>query len=143
MYARLLRFDVGFGHPELAEEIARETEAAMSRHPGYRSMQLLADYLGGRYVLISYWDSDRHLYDFSYSPDAAKTVLARGGTARRTAIEKMLTGLGGRLESFDFAFGSDDFFIVVDLPSNEAAAATAMTVAGPSSSPAQPGTHSP
>ena len=72
MYARLLRFDVGFGYPELAEEIARQTEAAMARHPGYRSMQLLADYLGGRYVLISYWDSDRHLYDFSYSEDAAQ-----------------------------------------------------------------------
>jgi len=72
MFARLLRFDVGFGYPELAEEIARQTEAAMARHPGYRSMQLLADYLGGRYVLISYWDSDRHLSDFSYSDDAAQ-----------------------------------------------------------------------
>ena len=37
--------------------------------------------------------------------------------------------VGGTLESFDFAFGDDDFFVTVDLPSNAAAAAVAMTVA--------------
>lgn len=70
MYAKVLRFDVGFGRPQLAERIAGETEAAMGRHPGFAQMLLLADYLGGRYVLIAYWDSERHYYDFSYSPDA-------------------------------------------------------------------------
>lgn len=70
MYARLLRFDVGFGRPELAERIAVETQTLMSRHPGFQSMLLLADYLGGRYALIAYWDSARHYYDFSYSPEA-------------------------------------------------------------------------
>lgn len=70
MYARVLRFDVGFGRPELAERIATETQTAMSRWPGFQSMQLLADYLGGRYTLVSYWDDDRHLYDFSYSADS-------------------------------------------------------------------------
>jgi len=72
MYARVLRFDVGVGRPQAAEQIARETQAAMGRHPGFQSMLLLADYLGGRYTLITYWDSGQHLYDFSYSPDARK-----------------------------------------------------------------------
>lgn len=70
MYAKLLRFDVGFGRPQLAEQIAAETQAAMSRHAGYDSMHLLADYLGGRYMLISYWSDQDRLYDFSYSPEA-------------------------------------------------------------------------
>ena len=70
MYARGLRFDVGFGRPQAAEQIAHETESAMSRHAGFQSMLLLADYLGGRYTLIAYWDSEQHYYDFSYSADA-------------------------------------------------------------------------
>lgn len=70
MYAKVLRFDVGFGRPRLAERIAAETEAAMSRFPGYDSMELLADYLGGRYTLIAYWNSDREYYTFSYSPES-------------------------------------------------------------------------
>lgn len=70
MYAKLLRFDVGFGRPRAAEQIARETEAAMSRWSGFASMSLLADYLGGRYTLIAYWQSERDYYNFSYSADA-------------------------------------------------------------------------
>ena len=72
MYARLVRFDTGFGRPQLAEQITAETQATMSRHPGFRSMLLLADYLGGRYSLLAFWDSDRHYYDFSYSADARR-----------------------------------------------------------------------
>lgn len=72
MYARVLRFDVGFGRPDLAEELARRTEAAMAPYAGFRSLELLADYLGGRYLLTTYWDSDEQLYTFSYSNDATK-----------------------------------------------------------------------
>ena len=70
MYAKLVRFDVGFGRPQLAEQITTEAQATMSRFPGFGSMLLLADYLGGRYTLIAYWDSSHHYYDFSYSPEA-------------------------------------------------------------------------
>ena len=72
MYAKLLRFDVGFGRPQLAEQIATESQSTMSRHPGFSRMELLADYLGGRYTLIAYWDSQDHYYDLSYSPDAVE-----------------------------------------------------------------------
>jgi heme-degrading monooxygenase HmoA len=70
MYAKLLRFDVGFGRPQSAAQIAAETQKAMARHPGFASMELLADYLGGRYTLIAYWQSERDYYTFSYSADA-------------------------------------------------------------------------
>jgi heme-degrading monooxygenase HmoA len=70
MYAKLLRFDVGFGRPQSAAQIAAETQKTMSQHPGFASMELLADYLGGRYTLIAYWRSERDYYAFSYSPDA-------------------------------------------------------------------------
>ena len=70
MYAKLLRFDVGFGRPRSAEQIATETQKVMSRWTGFDSMELLADYLGGRYTMIAYWHDDRQYYDFSHSADA-------------------------------------------------------------------------
>ena len=42
-------------------------------------------------------------------------------------VEKLFASLGGTLESFHFAFGSDDVFIVGDLPGNAEAAAAALT----------------
>ena len=41
----------------------------------------------------------------------------------------LIASLGGTVESFYFGFGSDDFYVTVDLPGNTAAAAGAMTVA--------------
>jgi hypothetical protein len=35
-------------------------------------------------------------------------VLAEGGTARKSAVEKTAADVGGRVLSFDFAFGGDD-----------------------------------
>jgi uncharacterized protein with GYD domain len=72
----------------------------------------------------------RYLFIGSYSAEGAKNVLARGGTARRSAIEKMLTGVGGRLESFDFAFGGEDVYVLTDLPDARSAAAVSLTLNG-------------
>ena len=71
----------------------------------------------------------KYLITGSYTVDGIKGVLGEGGSGRRDAVEKVASSLGGSLESFYFAFGEDDFHVIVDLPSNEAAAAAAMTVA--------------
>ena len=67
----------------------------------------------------------RYLIKASYSPEGMKGVMAKGGTARVAAIERLVAGVGGSLESFYFAFGEDDAYIVVDAPSPEAMAAVA------------------
>ena len=36
--------------------------------------------------------------------------------------------MGGKLESYHFAFGDTDYFIIVDLPDNNAAAAVSLTI---------------
>ena len=72
----------------------------------------------------------RYLFAGSYSPQGSKGVLAGGGTARRAAIEKMVSDVGGRVETFDFAFGSDDVYTIVDLPDARTATAIALTVNG-------------
>jgi uncharacterized protein with GYD domain len=70
----------------------------------------------------------RFMFIANYSPEGAKGLMSAGGTARRSAVEKMVTGLGGRIESFDFAFGNDDLYILAELPDNKAATAVALTV---------------
>ncbi len=72
----------------------------------------------------------RYLFVGSYSPQGSKGVLAAGGTSRRAVIEKMVADLGGRVETFDFAFGSDDVYTIVDLPDARTATAIALTVNG-------------
>ena len=70
----------------------------------------------------------RYLFIASYTNQGAKGVLAKGGSARRTAVEKALTDVGGRLESFDFAFGGDDVYAIAEIAGNAEAAAFALTV---------------
>jgi uncharacterized protein with GYD domain len=71
----------------------------------------------------------KYLIAGSYTQQGIKGVLGEGGSGRRAAVEKLATSVGGSVESFYFGFGGDDFYITVDLPSNEAAAAVAMSVA--------------
>jgi uncharacterized protein with GYD domain len=70
----------------------------------------------------------KYLLKVSYSQEGIKGVIKGGGSARVTAVEKTVAGVGGSLESFYFAFGSDDVYVVVDLPSPAAAVAVAGTV---------------
>jgi uncharacterized protein with GYD domain len=71
----------------------------------------------------------RYLITASYTSEGAKGILAKGGTARRTAVEKSLADAGGRLESFDFAFGGEDVYAIAELPDNTTAAAFALNIA--------------
>ncbi|MBX9627938.1 MAG: GYD domain-containing protein [Gemmataceae bacterium] len=53
-------------------------------------------------------------------------LLKEGGSKRRAMVEHLAKGLGGKLEAFYFAFGGDDFHIILDLPSNVDMAAVAL-----------------
>ena len=70
----------------------------------------------------------KYLITASYTADGMKGVINKGGTARRDAISKMVAELGGSLESFYFAFGDEDAYVIVDLPENVSAAAVGMAV---------------
>jgi uncharacterized protein with GYD domain len=70
----------------------------------------------------------KYLWQVSYTSDGVKGVLKDGGTGRRAAIQKLAEGLGGRLESFYFAFGSDDVIVIADLPDQKSAAALGLAV---------------
>ena len=70
----------------------------------------------------------KYLIEASYSPEGVAGVRSKGGSSRRDAVAKSVEGLGGKLESFYFAFGEADVYAVADLPDNEAAAAVALAV---------------
>lgn len=70
----------------------------------------------------------RYLFKVSYSVDGLKGVMKEGAEHRAGFIAKMAAGVGGSLESFDFAFGETDAFVVCELPDDETAASVAMAV---------------
>lgn len=71
----------------------------------------------------------KYLFEANYTVEGAKGIGKDGGSARRTAVEKAVAGLGGRVESFYFAFGGTDAYVIADLPDNTTAAAMALAVA--------------
>ena len=70
----------------------------------------------------------KYLIVASYTNPGIKGIIAKGGTARREAVEKMVADLGGHMESFYFGFGDGDAYVIVDLPDNVGAAAASLTV---------------
>jgi uncharacterized protein with GYD domain len=72
----------------------------------------------------------RYLLIVNYAPEGMKALMSTGGSARRSAVEKTVSGMGGRLETFDFAFGADDAYVVAELPDDRTAASLALTVGG-------------
>ena len=70
----------------------------------------------------------KYLLKVSYSADGLKGVMKEGGTSRVKAVERALAGVGGSLESFYFAFGGADVYVIADVPDHAAAIAMAATV---------------
>jgi uncharacterized protein with GYD domain len=71
----------------------------------------------------------KYLAIITYTAEGLKGLMAKGGTARVEASRELVASAGGSLESFYFALGTDDAYIVCDLPDNVAAAAAAMSAA--------------
>ena len=72
----------------------------------------------------------KFLIEAKYTVEGSKGLQTAGGSSRRDAVAAVAESVGGKLESFHFAFGDRDAYVIVDLPSNEAAAAVALTVNG-------------
>jgi uncharacterized protein with GYD domain len=68
----------------------------------------------------------KYLVQGSYSDQGLRGLLKEGGSKRRAMVEQLAKEMGGKLEAFYYAFGSDDFVIICDLPSNIDMAATAI-----------------
>jgi uncharacterized protein with GYD domain len=70
----------------------------------------------------------RYLIKGTYTPEGAKGILAQGGTSRWKQINTMIADLGGKLESFYWAFGDTDLYLIAEMPDAATAAAVGLTV---------------
>ena len=66
----------------------------------------------------------------SYNADGARGLVKDGGTGRRSAVSKVVEGLGGKVEAFYFAYGDDDAIVIVDVPDTTAGLALAVAING-------------
>jgi uncharacterized protein with GYD domain len=71
----------------------------------------------------------KYLLQVSYTTEGAKGLLKDGGSKRRTAARTLVESLGGKLESFYYAFGATDVVVIADMPDNSSAAAASVTLA--------------
>jgi uncharacterized protein with GYD domain len=69
----------------------------------------------------------KYLVQFSYTNEGLQGLLEEGGSKRREATKKLVESLGGTLESYYFAFGSYDGFLIIDGLDNIEMAAAALT----------------
>ena len=70
----------------------------------------------------------KYLLQGSYTVEGLRGLLREGGTKRRAAVEQVVKNAGGMLEAFYYAYGGDDFFIIVDLPDSVTTTAIALTL---------------
>lgn len=64
----------------------------------------------------------------TYTAAGVQGVLKEGGSSRRNAAEQATQSAGGKLESFYFAFGEDDFIAIIEAPDSASAVAASMAV---------------
>ena len=70
----------------------------------------------------------KYLFQGSYIGEGLKGLATEGGTPRVDAAKKLFASLGGTLECFYFAFGTEDLIVICDLPDNQSAAAFSLAI---------------
>ena len=70
----------------------------------------------------------KYLFQASYTVDRLKGLLQDGGTKRRETVERLIHDLGGKVESFYYAYGQDDVIAIADLPDSVTTTAIALTI---------------
>ena len=68
----------------------------------------------------------KYLCQGHYTEHGLRGLVKEGGSKRQAVVEQLVRELGGKLEAFYFAFGDDDFVIIIDLPNNVDMAAVAL-----------------
>ena len=71
----------------------------------------------------------KYLVQANYVGEGVKGLLKEGGSSRRAAVEKLIKSGGGKLETFYYAFGETDLYVIADMPDNASMAAVALMVA--------------
>jgi uncharacterized protein with GYD domain len=54
----------------------------------------------------------KYLFEANYTPEGMRGLKQAGAASRVAAVGDMCSGLGGSVDSFHFAFGDVDAFVV-------------------------------
>lgn len=70
----------------------------------------------------------KYLLQANYTASGMQGLLKEGGSSRRKVFEDVAREQGGALESFYYAFGGADLYMVFDLPDATTAAAVSLVI---------------
>ena len=70
----------------------------------------------------------KYLYQANYTSTGMQGLLKEGGSSRRQVFADLAREQGGDLESFYYAFGGADLYMVFDLPDATTAAAVSLVI---------------
>ena len=70
----------------------------------------------------------KYLLQANYTASGMQGLLNEGGTSRRQVFADLAREQGGALESFYYAFGGADLYMVFDLPDATTAAAVSLVI---------------
>ncbi|HEX9697760.1 MAG TPA: GYD domain-containing protein [Actinomycetota bacterium] len=71
----------------------------------------------------------KYLWEAKYTVAGSQGLIKDGGSSRISVVEKLVSNLGGSVESIYYAFGDADLYAIVDLPDHATAAAISLSVA--------------
>ena len=72
----------------------------------------------------------KYMIQARYTTEGIKGLVGDSASGRRADVQAAVKTVGGTLEAFYYTFGEDDVMCIMDLPSNVAAAALAVTSLG-------------
>lgn len=72
----------------------------------------------------------KFLLKANYTQAGMSGLREEGGWKRREALQQMIEGVGGELESFYYAFGDTDLYMIAELPDAQTATAVSLVVNG-------------
>lgn len=72
----------------------------------------------------------KYLVKANYATEGVRGLVREGGSSRADSVSKMVEGVGGTVETFYYAYGDADAYVVVDVPTEDAALSLSLAVNG-------------
>jgi uncharacterized protein with GYD domain len=72
----------------------------------------------------------KYLIQARYTTEGIQGIVKDSASGRRADVQAAVTGVGGKVEVFYYAFGDDDVVAILDLPNNTKAAALSLSSSG-------------
>ena len=64
----------------------------------------------------------------SYTAEGARGLMREGGSVRKSTVDTLVSSMGGKLETFYFAYGDADVYAIADMPDAASGIALSLTV---------------